>query len=331
MMDWIKSHPLMTGGVVLLLVVLFLVFRKSSGGTQVINTGQSDAAINANLQATVALAGLQAQYNSHASDLNAAIASKKLDTATTLQVASAQKDVALTGILSGADVSNRQTAAALLATQYSTDAVVQQQRINADTSVKITGIQADVVNNQTAAQLAAQGIISKATVDVATLGATSDQARTAAALAAIKDTNSTSYNSLVDTNASNVSIAGTNAKTATDIATLQAQTDQLKTTVAGNVYTDFIDSQAKAALAYINGLNDQATQKNTIVSNLVSSGTINKGGEGGKNQVGLLETWLGNFQGGVANANQTPDTVGTTASGFTGIANAVGNFFSHIF
>ncbi len=76
----------MTGGVVLLLVVLFLVFRKSSGGTQVIQTGPSDAATTAGLQAQVQLAAINAGYAGHISDLNAEIAGKQLDATTALKL-----------------------------------------------------------------------------------------------------------------------------------------------------------------------------------------------------------------------------------------------------
>lgn len=332
MLVWIKNHPLMTGGVVLLLVVLFLVFRgKSSSGTQVIQTGPSDAAQTAGLQAQVQLAAINAGYASHISDLNAAVAGKQVDATTALQLTSAQRDVALQGILSGADSQNRQTQAALDASTRQDQALVQSQQITSDAGVKITGIQADVINNQTAAQLAAQGIISGASVDMANIQAGTDQARIAAALASSLDTNRTSLDATKDTNAAVVTVAGISGDTAKTIATLDAASKDLLTRTAGNVYTDQIDSQTKNIGDWISAQFQLGQNKDNVVQNLVLSGQLNKGGEGGKNQAGVIETWLGNFTGGVANASQTPDTVGSTASGFSGIAKSFFDFMGHVF
>ncbi len=208
---------------------------------------------------------------------------------------------------------------------------MQTQQITSDAGVKITGIQADVINNQTAAQLAAQGIISKASVDMSTIQAGTDQARIAAALTSSLDTNQKTLDATRDTNATTVTVAGMSSDTAKTIATLNANSQDLLTRTAGNVYTDQIDSQTKNIGDWISAQFQLGQDKNNVVQNLILSGQLNKGGEGGKNQAGIIETWLGNFSGGTANANQTPDTVGSTASGFTGIANAAFNFFSKIF
>jgi hypothetical protein len=322
MMEWIKNHPLMAGGVALLLVVLLLVFRRSSGGggTQVIQTGPSDALQSASIQAQVQLAAINAGYAAHISDLNAAVSGKKVDAGTALALTSAQKDVALQGILSNQDVANRRASTDLFIAQDQTQGIIQSQSIAANAGVKIAGIQADVLNNQANDQLLAQGIISKATLESMRIRAGVDTHTTDAALEGLKDTNQT-----------NVQIAGISGDTAKTLGTLDATSRDLQTRTIGNIYTDQIDTQGRNVDNYISTQRQIADHNANIVYGLVSSGQINKGGEGGKNQVGFLETWLGNFGGGVANANQTPDTVGTTAMGFTGIAQSIASVFKSIF
>jgi hypothetical protein len=330
MREWIEEHPLLAGiGVLLFVVLLFVLLRRGGGSAQVIQTGPSENLQAAQLNAAVQLATLNYEANYRGSALAAAIAGKKIDAQTTLAVSGAQKDVALTGILADKATQIHQQDTTLQATQYATQGIVQQQTIISDAAIKQSGIQAEVINNQTRAALEAQGIISKATVDVASIGAQTDQAKIAAALAAIHDTNDANVRLGIDTNATVSNVAKLGSQTAVDLATLDATTKQLAINQGATVANNFIDTQAVVANHYIDTQGSLQSQKATIVSNLVSSGQINKGGEGGKNQAGLLETWLGNFQGGVANASQTPDTVGTTlAAGSSLFSNIAKGFFS---
>lgn len=312
-MNWIKEHPYMAGGVALLLVVLLLVFRKSSGSsTQVIQTGPSDAATAAGLQAQVQLAGINAAYAANQSQLSAAIAGKKLDVQTALALTSAQKDVALQGILSGSQVQSIQANNALLATQYSTQAAVQAENISANRDVTIAGTQADVQKQAIQDQLAQQGIISKATVDVATIQGNTDRAQTEAAKAVLLDTIRTNLAATQDTNATNVSIAGISGDTSKTIAGLQSASQDLITRTAGNIYTDQIDTQGKNISDWIAAQLALGTQKSNVVNSVINSGQINKGGEGGSNQVSVLDSYLGNLSGGTVAAQ------GAAAQGVAG-------------
>lgn len=326
-MDWIKRHPLMAGGVALLLIVLFFVFRSKSGGsgTQVIQTGPSDAVTAASLQAQVQMAAIQAGYAASSSSLSAAIAGKQIDAQTALQLTSAQKDVALQSILTGGDVQNQQTQAALLATQYSTQAVVQGEQIQAGQNVSIAGIQSDTIKAQSQDQLAAQGIISKASVDMATLQAGVDTTNSNNQLQATEDTN-----------ASQVKVAGIAGDTATTLGTLQANSQDLITRTAGNIYTDQIDTQGRNIDEYIAAQLANKQQQNDIIYGLISSGQINKGGEGGSNQVSVLDSYLGNPTGGTAAAQAAgteavASSPGSVISSISGLFNGAAKIFSSIF
>lgn len=333
MRAWIEEHPYMAGGLVLLIVVLIYVFvRRGGSSSQVIQTGPSEGLVGAQLSAAVRLAEINAGANAQGNALNAAIAAKKIDAQTTLAVSGAQKDVALTGILTTGQTQRDAIDATLQASQYSTQAVVQQQRIAADAGVRVAGIQADVLNEKSRNELAAQGIVSKASVDMAGINALVDSERTKAALAGLLDINRTSFLTASDEHSRDIQIAQVSGDTSKTIARLDAETKQLGTTVAGNVYTDFINTQGRNVDNYINTQGQIKAQQGNIVYGLVSSGQINKGGEGGLNQTSIIDSFLGNFTGGaVAAGSQTPDTPGTTLSAGAQFTAGLAKLWSAIF
>lgn len=107
MIEWIKEHPYLTGGLGLVLIVLFLVIRNASSNssTQAAAsgpTGTSDSIQALEIQSGAGVAAAQIAANATVSTANAALNAHAIDA----QVANLQT-------LGAVDVSNRQTQAAL--------------------------------------------------------------------------------------------------------------------------------------------------------------------------------------------------------------------------
>src|SRR5690242_16899863 len=107
---WIEDHPLLAGSLVLLLIGVYFVVRKITGGssttnqllpgTQVVSGGGPSP--DATLAAQAAQNQTQAALSAQSQQLAAAIAAKQIDAATQLQIAQIQGNVATQGIVSQA-------------------------------------------------------------------------------------------------------------------------------------------------------------------------------------------------------------------------------------
>ena len=278
-MEWIKSHPYLTAALTIGAIILFFVFRgRSSGGTQVIQTGPSDAAIASGNALQAAQIQAQAGLAAQNAALQAAIAGKQIESNTQVQLAGAARDIQS---IQGA-YGNEAVQAQLLASQTNaaTQAQIAQAGFNRDISV--TGIRAGVaesaLQNQLAQQkeidtasLAALNVQSNAYTDAATLQADVQKQQIAAGLAATQDTNATAVNVAGIQAGRDVNIAQIGSTTATTIAATNAQTQQQQIAAAENVYTDYInESTGQQAFA-----TQVQQQTNDQIIQLLALGKIN--------------------------------------------------------
>lgn len=107
MLDWIKEHPYLTGGLVLASIVLYMIWRSSSTSTSstnpnIVTTGPSDTIQAMEIQAGAAVQGAQIQSNTQIAGYNAS-----------LNAVALQQGTAQYADLLSAGVYNNQTAAAL--------------------------------------------------------------------------------------------------------------------------------------------------------------------------------------------------------------------------
>lgn len=177
MVEWVKEHPYLSGGLVLALIVLFLVLRgRGSSSQQVRAGGPSESLQAAQMQTQLQQQGIQAQADAHAGDTAAALAAKMAETDAQNFATQSARDVALqniaiagqteqyktqvggsvamAGYASQAAIADTQASAAVSIASTQANAGVQIAGINAGAAVGIAGIQGDVAKHQFDAQLA---------------------------------------------------------------------------------------------------------------------------------------------------------------------------------
>ena len=386
-MNWIKKHPYISGSLVLLVVVYFVV-RNSVGGSQQVTgtTGPSEALQAANLQASVQKDAIASQLRAQQMQLDAALAGKNIDAATALEIAKTQKDVA-NASLASQDAQARTTLEAILAqitgqntlaginagaaqgmAQINADGSARIASINAGAATGIAGIQAGVNMANIAAQLEASKLATAAGVTIAGYGANVEITRSNNSLLGLYDNNLTARDLATigaksDFDLATIGAGVANYKTATDSFNLNLQLEATKW-IAGNnnqtaitlnqsnndvktytvgkqydlgalqsnnnlsLYNNYINTQGQIALGQ---QQVDLTQINTnydltkIGLNLVSSGQINKGGEGGANQVSVIGAIFGQpTVGNAAQQVQQGNTWGSILNGFGNVVQGVG-------
>lgn len=308
-MNFVREHPILTGSGIIAVIVLIFVLRRSGGsGTQVISSGPSEALQAAGLQANVAQQQMQTAANVQLSGLNAAVAAHELDAQTQLKIAEDQKQIALAQILTGGQVDLAKTDAATSIAQAQIKGQTDQTQAVVSGQVSVAGIQAGVQQHQFDVALQAQKDIDKTQLQTTAL--------TTSAATDVATVNATAAQK----------IAETQGATATNLATIQGgvMTHGIDTQAA--VYNNLITTQGSVATTQLN-TQDTIDQQ---VFDLLRSGQINKGGEGGQNQVAVLDTLFGNYTGsatasagaatqGVAGAGMITGIVGSIAKGFTSL------------
>lgn len=323
--EWIVSHPYLSGGLILVIVLYFVLRNSSSssGQAQSYTTGPSNAQLAADAQNNATAAQASVQNNA----LAAAVAAKQIDSNTTLGVAAAQVDLGKTQAGDALAASNNLAAAQLAAIQAQVGGQVQGHMLDDQASVAIAGlnygsqvqiaqigsntqlglatIQAPILELQLNNQLAAQKDIDATSLGIATVN---DQSQVTI--------NSQNTNRDITVNQSNNDVL--NQKTAADLQTTLHGQD-----IQGNIYTDLIDTQGHLASQ------TEADKKNVYDQVLagINGGVYNKGGAGGVNQISALATLTGN-NGGAAVSGATQQSANAET---TSIAGGVINFATQAF
>ncbi len=292
-MDWIREHPYLAGTLAVFVVVLFLVFRaRSSASTSqqvAVASGPSDALQAASLQAQVQQQGIQAAADVSSQQTGAALAAHLADVQASLAQTSAARDVGLQAILTQGSTADYTAAAGLQAVEAQTGAAVniadtqagagvQVAAIQGSTAVQLAGIQAPVYQAQIAAALAATENTNATSLGIAGIQGAVTISGQQTSLAASQDANATA-----------AKINEQNVGGAVQVAEIQAGTQNLAITTAGDVSSHLIASQQEIA-----------SEQNTTYGNIwdqffanLSAGTFNKGGSGGANQVSVVGAFTG--------------------------------------
>jgi hypothetical protein len=338
---WVSDHPYLTGAFVIGAIVLIFILRSrssASSSTTVVAAGPSPAQLAANVQSQQIAAAGAAQQSNTAAQLSLGMASLQVQE----DQISAAKQVALQQTLTGGETAQYSAQAQLAAAQagYAASvantstqagaavsiASIQEQgsiqvaSIGASRDISVAGIQADVSKTNIAAQLAGLINTNETSVDLGKLS-----------LAGLEDTNATKLAGLINTNQTAVDINAQNQTTAQ--LNISTQGDVLKTNIAAQ---QEVADRTISTQGSIDALQLQLQQNQLdTAQQLITSGALNKGGEGGLNQ---LSAFLGSIgeqgaaqtaaagAGGVAvkSAFSLPDLVssigGAVKNGLTGVA-----------
>jgi len=132
-------------------------------------------------------------------------------------------------------------------------------------------------------------------------------------------------------NSKDAALAKISADNAVQLAGISAGTQQATLTVTQEVYDRFLSEQQVAAelaaQAQHDAINAQFQVQQNVVNQtfqLVGSGKINKGGEGGANQVAVLTTLFGNPSAGVAAEQQQATAATANASIWNSFLTSIG-------
>jgi hypothetical protein len=260
---------------------------------------------------------------------------------------------------------NAETSAAVAAIMGQVTGQVDIARINAGAGVDIAGIQAGVSKEQIAAQLAAQKDINAATLEMGRIKSTTDivlgeqdvrkvESTNVTALginaqntnrdiamhtidlAIVQDTNQLMLRLGLDTNDKQLQAILGGFTRDVDIAKLEAATQQSwiegnvnvinnQTAAERDIYQSWINTQGAVSLAQIN-LNQVNSQD---LMQLIASGALNKGGEGGSNQVAALAALYHQPAIGVAAEQAAATNMGPWNSPFATLT-GIGNLLSGV-
>lgn len=315
--EWIVTHPYLSGGLVLLVVVYFVIRNAGNSNSQAqsFTTGPSASQLAADAQNHAT--DVQATTANNA--LNAAVAAKQIDSNTTLGVAAAQVQLGSRQADDASQAAIQVAAFNLAGRQAEAGAAVQAQQSANQASVAIAGL-------QYGATVQVAQIQSNTSLGLATIQAPIQELQLNNQLKAQMDIDATSLGITKLNDAAQVDINGQN--TNRDITVNQSNNDvknhqtdaQLQlglhsADVTQNIYTDLIDTQGR--LSY----QQEADKKNVYDQLLagVNAGVYNKGGEGGVNQIAALATLTGNSGGVDASAATHQSANAETASIVGGI------------
>jgi len=271
MLDWIKSHPYLAGGAAIGLIVLYFVVRSatSTPAAQVIQTGPTDAQLQANAQ----LAAIQAQVQAAQQQTTGAVQANQANADTALGIAGLQaqavKDQSTAAVQANKDTQASQVAqgqTALQAIQAQVAAQTQQAQINASAAANIAGINANAAssaqivgyNDQLTASLAGTA----ASVSIADIQSKTQLGLSIDALSGLINTNQTQlgianaqYNYL--TNAAGFALAGLQNTNITNFNIAGLQLQGLEDTNATQLGIAGINANAAVT---INSQNNQTQQ-----------------------------------------------------------------------
>jgi hypothetical protein len=334
-------------GILAAVILFFVLRRSGgSGGTQVIQsgaTGSGDQAaamqLAANAQTehdSAALQALAIQAQTQLQISQVVAGTQTNQTAAQLQAAqagfSSQTEIANTAALAQmqSDAANYGAQTSIAQTQAGAQITLAQTQ--ADQSTTIAGIQAQVANTQLTDALAAHKLDDVTSVQInsqntqrdiqlaqdsltqaVTLGAykaTTDAAQIQADLSISQDNNLTAI-TINNQNANrDKDIAKITADNAIQLAGISAGVQQAQLTATEDVWNHFLDTQSTEQLAAISAHAQEVGYQTSVeqsIVNLVSSGQINKGGEGGRNQVAVIAALTGQSAiGAQAEVQQQP-------------------------
>jgi hypothetical protein len=331
---WVSEHPYLTGAFVIGAIVLILIVRsRSSASTSPAVSpnpgGVSDAVYAAQLAANTQQAGVAAASQAQQGQTAAQVALGMAQLQVQEDQTAAARDVALQQTLTGGQTAQYSAQAQLAAAQAADAAAVANTATQASAAISIAGIQ-----QQGEIQVANIG----ASRDISVAGIQADVSKTniAAQLAGLENTNATSVNlgklslaGLENTNAATLAATVNTNETAATINQQNQTTQQLGITTQGQVdlatiaaQQDVLNNQINMAGAIAGG--ELQYQQNVLdtTKTLVASGTFNKGGEGGINQV---TAFLGGVGSPAASTSAAAGgNVGTTEAGPGSLAGVIG-------
>lgn len=318
MIQWIKEHPYLSGGLVLAVIVLILVLRRAASSTPVGSVAQASGPSDAVTTAGIAAQAQQSQVDAQASVANNTLATQyavaQLQAQNVDNQTAAARDVALQNILTQGQTAQYATSGNVQIAQSSDAANVAIANTNASAAVAQTGIQAQVAALTVNDQLAAVENTNATSLGVAQIQGDVTNNQTAAALSlGLAQTKAA-----VDINGQNVS--GAVAINANNNATAQT----------------YIGTLGAVSMAQLDALT-QANNNQFILENetlkSVNAGVFNKGGEGGAHQVSVAGAILGYPQIGapaeaagaasVSGGNSIGGIIGSIGGAFSGLASGL--------
>lgn len=359
MLEWIKEHPYLSGGLVLSVIVYFVVRRSSSNAS--VSSGPSDSVVQSELAAQVANNQVSQAATSQTQMLQAQLASEQLQADAAVQIARAQTvpqtqavqasaDIAslnaqaqIAGAGLAAGVANNQTNVTGRSTDLATGDQLQALLAQFGTASSIATTQAGVTQAQIAAELDAQNHITAASVTnnttnnvtqkyLGNLAATVQKFLSSNSLAAAKDLNST-----------NLAVVNSNNGTVQAVTRIQAgvsmqQLDDALKAILSNNSTTVTESGDTAMTAQHNtdvvaGLYNTLLNNNFITSQTQLQDQVDQ-------NASILNAVKGtNFNlGGEGGKNVTSIyqsllgnfNAGTVAAASTGPANPIAGIISSI-
>lgn len=296
-LEIVKKHPLaFGGGAVFLFLVIYLLSKSGSSSSATVASDSS--------QPSAAELAAQTANNQTNAQLTVAQLSAQVQTNNTNQQA------AVTNLQTQAQLNatNNQTAAQLQAVQYTTLASVQQTALASQAQTSINE---------------ANDITQQNIVALQTNASTTQQlSNNATELGVIQSNNGVLNNQL--TEAANVQINGQNDNLSAiqNTNASQVQATQIQATYLAGVSNNqtAIAQSTLADQTTIAGQQIQAQHDTTSQAlQLVSSGQLNKGGEGGALQAGVVESIFG------ANPSSANAVAQTSSNNSASIINSITN------
>lgn len=253
MMEWIQEHPYLSGGLVLSLLVLYLLLRRSGGGTSVVSTGPSEALQAANLQAQTQQAGISAAANAQTQTLQAALAAKQIDAQVTQNAIDATTQQASIAAAMNLGIAKLSADAQLSAIDIGAQRDITVSGQQSDAAKYIASVTADaqtkIAEGAYARDISVAGIGAARDVSVAGIQSTTLQAQYAAALATQKDIDATS-----------LGINRDNWSGAAALASIQAGVDMHISDNNTGVANNYINTQGAVQLADLTFAHDIQSQ-----------------------------------------------------------------------
>lgn len=312
----------------------------SNAHTADLNAALQAKTIDAQTAALLAKFSITAQQNQSATDL-----------AKTQATISGATDLATIQGAYQLSAVNADAASAIEINRQNTSADVTKTQLTTSSADTIASIQAQVAKEGYANALAMDKINTVAAVTIAsgqtqrdiqlshdsltqaiTLGAykaTTDAAKIQADLIATQDTNATALGVTKITASRDIDIAKILSDNAITLAGISAGVEQAKITATEDVYNHFLDTQSADTLAAISAHAQEAGYTASVeqsIVDLVKSGQINKGGEGGRNQVAVIAALTGQPQIGSAAEAPQPSI---WQSFFAGLGSGIGSAVTH--
>ena len=341
MLDWVKRHPYLTGGLVLGAIVFFVVYRSVAGSNSA--AAQAASAANPDIppnEAALQVASLQASAQTQSinaqlqAQTNQVVAAQNVATLqSNAQVTEAQlaQQAALQQIVSSAAVQTQANTLAYQTVQAQVGGQVSLAQIQTQGQVDIAGTQAGVQEQAAADALAQEQAIQAAATEQANIGATAQVNLANISASAQEDIANINagVENLQTTTAGQIQMAGITGQVSENASNnalsqyainAQRSIESQSINTNANEYNAYLNTTAGVDVAQINA-NQQTTQS---AYNLIGTGVFNKGGTGGANQTSAFET--------ATTGNNAPiASPPSSANAWASLANAAGRTAATIF